>query len=138
MGGLTLRLDRRMVPFIPSVNEIGIDNIAILFGSYEREDRGCPEIQDCPCLPADIPAYPIVEVVRSHDERDGVLDVPCLASEKWPDLYCGIFDTRIGDACWRYPSHGDRIPFPCQYRDIERVFLLCRYALDRSSHHTYR
>ena len=31
-----------------------------------------------------------------HDRHDHALQVSCLATEEWPGLYCGLFDTHAG------------------------------------------
>ncbi len=125
---LSLRLDRKMFPFVPGTREVSISAMAILF---RREgEECCPEIEGCPCPEPNKRAGCVVEFRRDTENRgddgDCDLDVQCFASDQWPDLYYGIFKADIGPL----ESHDHRrVEFEFPQCEVERAFLLCRYTV---------
>jgi hypothetical protein len=135
---LGLRIDRKMFPFIPGGRELVITGMAILFGAWERDgDRSCDRTPgECPCPQEGKPASRVLEFChrthdrhddRTDDRHDAALRISCLTSEEWPDLYYGVFDTRVGPL----GGYGDcpevEFRFPVDVGEVERVYLLCRY-----------
>jgi hypothetical protein len=53
--------------------------------------------------------------------------VSCVASEAWPDLYCGMFDTHVGPL-GRGRHRTVEFRFRCCVGEVTRVFLLLRYC----------
>jgi hypothetical protein len=130
---LRLSLDRKLFPFIPGSCELHVDRLAIAFGWHECEDHFRPQADGCPCPQDGMPARHVVEFTCGGDRHRRSTEVACMASEQWPQLYCGMFETdeSIG-------RRGDRAEiafrFPDGVDDVERAFLLCRYRLIRKSH----
>src|SRR5215471_10216563 len=90
---LSLRLDRKMFPFVPGGREIWISKMAILFATREQDDCGCLEIEGCPCPEPGRPASRIVEFTRGRDERDDDRDCDGLQPEI--ARLCGVFCTSV-------------------------------------------
>jgi hypothetical protein len=63
-----------------------------------------------------------------RDDRDCEFSVSCVASEAWPDLYCGMFDTHVGPL-GRGRHRTVEFRFPCCV-EVKRVFLLLRYTVE--------
>jgi len=130
---LGLRFDRKMFPFVPGAREIWISEMAVLFHCDEERrdcDCRCPKVEGCPCPEDAIPACRFVEFsLADKDHDDWERTVPCFASEQWPDFYFGMVETRLG------PLGGDdhcreaEIRFRGCTGEVERLFLLCRYAV---------
>jgi hypothetical protein len=57
-------------------------------------------------------------------------NVACIASDKWPDLYCGMVDTEIG-LLGRDGRREIEFRFPPDICEVERLFLLMRCSLRR-------
>lgn len=127
---LDIRLDRNMFPFVPGGREVWISKMAILFSGY-GEDCHCPKIEGCPCPEHGKPAQRIVEYLPRDQRRGGECKtvVSCFASDEWPDLYCGFFDTHVGPLSGNGPRHEFEFRFAEEGCKIEQVFLLCRYSL---------
>jgi Tc toxin complex TcA C-terminal TcB-binding domain len=127
---LDLRLERRMFPFVPGLDELSISKMAILFHAREHHDCDGPEMAECPCPREETPACRVVEF-RSGPRRDHDGDcaerVSCIRSDEWPDLYYGLFDTRVGPV----GRHGERrhigLRFPTDIGDVESVYVLFQY-----------
>ena len=126
---LRLRLDRKMFPFVPGGRDIRIDAMAILFGTHEHDDCDCPNSEGCPCPEPGGPACRVIEFSHGDEERDGKRKIQCRASEEWPDLYCGIFNTQIGPLAGRGQHAEVEFRFGAEAGKVERIFLLCRYSI---------
>jgi hypothetical protein len=127
---LRLRFERQMFPFIPHGREITLEAAAILFGVREEDDRDCREFEDCPCPEPRRRAAHRIEIWHCDDEHREAETVLCRASEEWPELYCGVFGAGIELGGKRRPGEID-IRFDDSAREIEPVFLLCRYRTDK-------
>jgi hypothetical protein len=124
---LALRLDRKMFPYVPGLDEIVVDRMSLVYDSE-------PEVESCGCTgECNYPAIerPAAHFVKfSHRDRagrNGSDGVSCVATDDWPDLYYGTLETQLGpigrdqrgtEVAFEFPEHSGR---------IERVFLLCRY-----------
>jgi Tc toxin complex TcA C-terminal TcB-binding domain len=153
---LELWLDRKMFPFVPGSREVWVSKMAILF-AMRGEDCRCPKIEGCPCPEHGRPATRIVEYLPPSDHRkedyrkedyrkedrhkadhhkedhkqdECLTDVSCYATDKWPDLYCGFVDTRVGPLAGNGRRRKLEFRFPEDGCQVERVFLLCRYSLN--------
>jgi Tc toxin complex TcA C-terminal TcB-binding domain len=122
---LRLRLDRKMLPFVPGAREIWIDRLAILLSTDEYEDCNCPKSEGCPCPEHGEPACRIIEFAHGDEECDCERKVLCRASDEWPDLYCGIFDTRIGPLGGRGHHAEAEFRFHAATGEVEHVYLFC-------------
>ncbi len=134
---LALRLDRKMFPYVPGLDEIAIDRMSLVYDA-EREDELCGCTGDCNCPVPERPATHFVKFThRDRAERDGGHGVSCVATDDWPDLYYGTFETQLG------PIGRDRrgtevaFEFPEHSGPIGRVFLLCRFRRWQSNVHTH-
>jgi Tc toxin complex TcA C-terminal TcB-binding domain len=129
---LRLWLDRKLFPFIPGSCDLHVDRLAIAFGWHECENHLRSQADGCPCPQDGMPARHVVEFTCGGDRHRRTTEVACMASEQWPQLYCGMSDTdeSIG-------RRGDRAEiafrFPAGVDDVERAFVLCRYKLVRKS-----
>ena len=82
---------------------------------------------------------------KQHYERrkdydrddDDELSVSCVASEAWPDLYSGMFRTRIGPL-GRGRHSTVEFRFPRCVGEVERVYLLLRYTVEGRCHDSDR
>ena len=132
---LNLRLERKMFPFIPGAEELSITQMALLFNACADECDDRRTCVECPCPEERGPACRVVEF--SHGSRDEPEDperVSCVASDEWPELYCGLINRRIGPlGRWGGVPNDVRFRFPAGIGELERVFLLCRY--ERSPNH---
>jgi hypothetical protein len=124
---LALRLDRKLFPFVPGLDEIAVDRMALVYNA-EQPDEHCGCAGECNCPIFERPAAH--SVAFSHREpagHNGSHGVSCVATDEWPDLYYGTIETKLG------PIGRDRrrteveFEFPEDTGSIERVFLLCRY-----------
>ena len=129
---LSLRLERRMFPYVPSAGELSITGMAVLFQNGADDECDRWRTKDCPCPQDGGRARRIVQFRHRRRDCDGdELEISCLASEDSPGLYYGVFDTQIG------PLDADReraevqFQFPKETGEIERVYLLCRYERRR-------
>ena len=125
---LDLRLERRMFPFVPGLEELSISRIAILFHAAEHDDCNGPGMAECPCPQEGRPACHVVEFSHGPQHgHDGVQQVSCLRSDEWPELYYGLLDTRVGPV----GRHGEcphvGLRFPADIGEVERVYLLFQY-----------
>jgi len=76
----------------------------------------------------------VLEFTRGcHDRHEKPLHVSCIASEEWPDLYCGVFDTEVGPLGRTSEQSEVGFRFPAEIGEVERVFLLCRYQRSKRS-----
>jgi Tc toxin complex TcA C-terminal TcB-binding domain len=128
-GRLRLRLHRKMFPFVPGAREIWIDRVAILLGTDEYEDCNCPKSEGCPCPEPGEPARQIIEFVHGDEECDCEPKILCRASEEWPDLYCGIFNTHIGPLGGKGHHAEVELRFHAATMEIEQIYLLCHYMI---------
>jgi hypothetical protein len=65
-----------------------------------------------------------------REDDDCELSVSCVVSEAWPDLYYGMFDTRVGPLR-RGRHHTIEFRLPARVAEVKRVFLLLRYTLEK-------
>jgi hypothetical protein len=124
---LDLRLERAMFPYIPGAHELSITQMMVLFKTRADEHVDCLT-SECLCPRAGPAACRAIECSRgSRDRPDDSEHVPFVASEDSPDLYCGIFDTRVGPL--GRPGERDDVTFrfPAGIGELECVYLLCRY-----------
>jgi len=126
---LALRLDRKMFPYVPGVDEIVIDQMALVFHAEpDREKRPCDCAGECNCPVMERPAAHFVEFShREPSRRNGSHGVSCLATDQWPDLYYGALATELGPIGRDHRRAEIEFQFPERTGRIERVFLLCRY-----------
>ena len=97
-----------------------------MFSARELNYEDRRQIAQCPCPPEDKPGSRMIEVL--HGSAGEPLRVACEASEEWPELCCGVFETKIGPLGrpgeFR-PEVGFR--FPAEIGELENVYLLCQY-----------
>jgi Tc toxin complex TcA C-terminal TcB-binding domain len=129
---LTLRLNRKLFPFLPSDPQIRVTKFALLFETEEMLERECPEITACPCPEEKVRARHVVKFKNKPVDDDcgcGERHISCYASDEWPRLYHGVADSRLR------PFRGDRFPrpitfcFPEECGEVVRAYLFCRYEV---------
>jgi hypothetical protein len=124
---LALRLDRRMFPFVPGLDEMVVDRIALVYDA-EQDDERCGCAGECNCPVLQRPAAHMVEITQRDgtrgNDRQGLR---CVATEEWPDLYYGTVETQLGPIGRDQRRTEIEFEFPENSGRIERVFLLCRY-----------
>ncbi|MGA2167154.1 MAG: neuraminidase-like domain-containing protein [Terracidiphilus sp.] len=131
---LGLQLARWMFPFVPGAGEVSISKMAILFSGPDHEICNRPKAEECPCPQEGRPDCRVLEFTRGcHDRHEKPLHVSCIASEEWPDLYCGVFDTEVGPLGRTSEQSEVGFRFPAEIGEVERVFLLCRYQRSKRS-----
>jgi hypothetical protein len=75
---------------------------------------------------------------RDYDRDDDCeLSVACITSDAWPDLYCGMFDARVGPL-GRARHRTVEFHFPCGVGEVRRFFLLLRYTVEGRCHSSER
>jgi len=113
--------------------------MAILFSTREVDCEDRSGIAECPCPQEEKAGLRVIEVTHASQSRHcEPFRVTCEASEEWPDLYCGIFDARIGPL--RSPGEGKRgeavtgelrpevsLRFAADIGEVENLYLLCQY-----------
>jgi len=127
---LTVRLSRKLFPFLPCDPEVRVTKIAILFETEEMNDRCCPEIEACPCPDKKVCASHVVKVTNHPDDDDcgcGERRVTCFASEQWPKLYCGTIETGLRPFCRDRSVRPFTVCFPEEVGEVVRAYLFCRY-----------
>jgi hypothetical protein len=116
---LVLRLTRSMFPFLPGCRELSITRLVILFEA-----------------PGAVPsAHHMVQfltsrgTVPSGEERWQCEEqsIDCIASAKWPCLYHGVLDVRVGPLTASGPLELGTLRFPTEVGEVARVFLFCGY-----------
>lgn len=66
-------------------------------------------------------------------DNDCERSVSCVASAAWPDLYCGMFETRVGPV-GRGRHRAVEFRFPCRVGEVKRFYMLLRYTLEGRCH----
>jgi hypothetical protein len=124
---LALRLDRKMFPYVPGAEEIGIDQVALVYDAEQRPELcGCTGECNCPAIRK--PAAHNVEFThRDSGKRNGSHTFSCTARDEWPDLYYGVLETHLGPIGRDHRKTEIDFEFPEHIGHAERVFLLCRY-----------
>ena len=126
---MTFQLTRRMFPFIPGGHDLTIDKLAIVFGPAGGAPCGCPDTGECPCQPPCEPAVREIGFTGRHIDPCEEADVRCFAGQKWPGLYCGVFDVRLGPLDHEGRRAEFELRFPRDTGRLETMFLLCRYQV---------
>ena len=72
-----------------------------------------------------------------RDDDDCELSVSCVASDAWPDLYYGMFGTRVGPL-GRGRHRPVEFRFPRRAGEVRRVYLLLRYTVEGRCHASER
>jgi hypothetical protein len=126
---LPLRFTRKMFPFVPGNRPLFIREMGVLF--EQERSCGCKCPGECPCCSDALCRHLEVELhhhggLRTEDEKR----IQCVASEHWPDLYYGLIgDICIGPLDGRKASERLYLKFPRKAKDVDSVYLLCRYEL---------
>jgi hypothetical protein len=144
---LHLRMHRRLFPFIPGRDDLSISSVAILFEAREREEhqrvvesrvdlgdnsRDCccenPCAAECACPQKGRPAARMLDFRHGPQPcHDKSIQIPCVASEEWPELYYGLVENEVGRL--GRDGHGPELEFrvPAEIGEIEHVYLMCQY-----------
>jgi hypothetical protein len=125
---LAFGLERKMFPYVPALGELAITEMAIVFQSADHEPCGC-EAGECPCPQGCHPDCHVVEFRHGRQKHNGeASQVSCLSCAEAPELYYGIFDTRLGPVGRDQQRTEVEFRFPENIGELERVYVLCRYA----------
>jgi hypothetical protein len=125
---LAFGLERKMFPYVPALGELAITGMAIVFQSADHEPCGC-EAGECPCPQGCHPDCHVVEFRHGRQKHnDEASHVSCLSCAEAPELYYGIFDTRFGPVGRDHQRTEVEFRFPENIGELERVYVLCRYA----------
>jgi hypothetical protein len=125
---LALWLNRKMFPYVPADGEIFITRMAILFHAADHDGCDHWRTKECPCPHEGEEARRVIGFQHGrHYDDDDELHVSCLATEEAPDLYYGVFDTRVGPLGRDHQRTEVQFRFPEKIGELERVYLLCRY-----------
>ena len=123
---LILRFGRNLFPFIPGERELYIEEMELLFNRCEHCGCECP--QECPCCMDPTRARYEVELQSGRGREEQRF--PCVLSKRWPGLYHGSVETRIGPLPCGGERTGVKLCFPEDMCCITRAYLLCRYVLE--------
>jgi hypothetical protein len=130
---MTMEVTRKLFPFLPGNPSLSITRLALLFETEESGALSCPEIHECPCAHQDIPGSHVVEVTVGHadDDRDDTdeVEIACVSSADWPQLYHGIADVTIGPLDKRHACHAVTLTFADHLCELNRAYMLCRYEV---------
>ena len=129
---LSLRLTRRMFPYVPGFPEVRVDKLTLLFEAREPQHDRC-EVGECACLErkprnsyeVGLVIRPECEGGREHDR----VEASCVRGG-CSDLYVGDFQIAMA------PTVGDvaaRFEFPHETGEVSRVFIFCHYAFAENS-----
>ena len=120
---VTLRLTRQMFPFIPAGATSGSTRWR---SSSARPEAPVPGRRRLP-LPGAARAGPQqIGFIDGHDDAPEDRDVRCFADAKWPGLYCGVFDTRLGPLAGDQPGTSSS----CASRPIPGGWSACSCCAD--------
>jgi hypothetical protein len=128
---LSLKVTRRMFPYVPGFRDVRIDKITLVFEPNGPEHHCC-EVGECACLerkPRD--SYEVGLVIRPVYERDREherVEAACVRSEDCPDLYVGNFEIELSQVVGEVAA---RFEFPHEIEKMTRVYLFCHYTVAR-------
>jgi hypothetical protein len=127
---LSLRLTRKLFPFLPCDPQVRVRKVALMFETEEMAERHCPEIENCPCPEKDETASYLVKFTTHPDDDDcGCAErrFTCFASVEWPKFYYGITEVGLRPFHRGHGARPIRFCFPEHAGEIVRAFLFCRY-----------
>jgi hypothetical protein len=134
---LSLRLTRRMFPYVPVRRDLRIEQIALLFETRRSEEHECCEAE-CACADRRRRnAYEIGlvtnRVTTRECEGDRVehdkAEVSCLASAGCPEIYHGMFEVGMAPVDRDDSRNDARFEFPIETGEVSRIYVFCHYAL---------
>jgi hypothetical protein len=103
--------------------------MAILFSTRRPDCDDRLQLGECPCPQEEGAGSHTIEITHGSQHRHGEpLRLTCEASEEWPDLFCGVFETqldRLGRPSECRPEVSFR--FPVTTGEVENVYVLCQY-----------
>jgi hypothetical protein len=133
---LSLRLTRRMFPYVPERRCLRINKIALLFEAHGQVEHDCCDVGECAC-----------EERKRRDSFGIVLETPrecqgggreydkaevrCVANTAWPELYSGVFDVAMAQIAGDDAHLEARFEFAIETGEVSRVFMFCHYTLAR-------
>jgi hypothetical protein len=133
---MTLRIERRLFPFLPGDPAIRVTRLALLFDVREPDRHRCPPIEGCPCAADDVDDGRLVEVTVDHgdDDRDSrggcdEVEITCVRSAEWPELYHGVGEVQLGPIGQGRGRHALTLTFEGRMGELERAYVLCRYEV---------
>ncbi len=132
---LSLRLTRRMFPYIPVRRNLWIEKIALLFEAQSpTEEYGCCEVGQCACSERKRPnEYEIGLLTERECEGGGrehdIRKASCVASAGCPELYYGIFDVGMAPIAGDDTHKEARFEFPIETGYVSRIYMFCHYTL---------
>ncbi len=119
---LVIHIGRSMLPFLPGHREVRIHQLELLFVAPDAE----PSVHHTlDFLPGHGSEGQRGKKEREEERDRRAVDVPCVASERWPGLFHGIvqLDTsRMGEL--------GTFAFPPTLGHVTEAFLFCRFEAD--------
>jgi len=132
-ASMTLKVTRRLFPFLPGDPALRISKLAVLFETPKSCEPSCPELRECPCVREGMPASHLVEVTvdRADEERGDSceVEIPCVAGADSPHLYHGIGAVKLGPLDRCHECHSLTLTFAGPGCELKRAFLLCHYEV---------
>jgi hypothetical protein len=130
---LTVKITRKLFPFLPGDPALEICKLAVLFETPESCGPCCPEIRECPCAHGDMPGSHLVEITvdRTDEDRDDCreLELECVSSPAAPHLYHGVGEIKLGPLDRCHECHSMTFSFEDRCCEPSRAFLLLRYRV---------
>ena len=131
---MTIKVTRKLFPFLPADPALRIAKLAVLFEMEEACEHACPEIRDCACAREEMHAQRLVEVTvghagegREHRDDCGEVEIACVTDAAWPKLYHGVADVDIGPIDRCHQGHSLTLNVGRDTGKMARAFMLCRY-----------
>jgi len=128
---MTLKMSRKLFPFLPGDPALRITQLAVLFETDDCYEPSCPKIDGCACAHKDIRATHLVEVTVDHPDEDrddtDEVEILCTSSADRPNLYQGIGNLNIGPIGKHRKPHSMTLTFDDTFCALARAFVLCRY-----------
>jgi hypothetical protein len=127
---ITLKITRKLFPFLPHEPALGITKVAVLFET-KKCDEPCPDIRGCACAHEDVPGSHLVEVTVDHpdEEREGSeeVEIVCVSTADWPHLYAGVGEVKVEPFDCRRGRHNLVLTFERSAGEVSRAFVFCKY-----------
>ncbi len=122
---LPVRFTRQMFPYIPGKKDLWTTGFNFFFETHEK----CPPNE----ITIQFKVGPeFIELVE--DECDGdTIEIHCVKSQKWPELYHGELSVKIGPIPKNESQIFGTLIFPLNLPDVGSIYVLVGYNLEGNS-----